>query len=296
MGFLSSKTNKYLFIILILTSFFISLIFYFLNNINNSNNLLNKLENSLTTTKNLFEEQKRYALSLAILLSEDKEIINSFIKQDRKESFEIVNKKIKTLKQLQNSNFEIQIHNKNLTTYLRSWDISIKDVPLGFFRQGLVKVIKQKKPLVSIELGKRLNIKAISPIIKNNEYIGSVEVIVDFEYLSQELKKKGYELFVLLDKEHLKIANDLKSNKKIKNYVLINKTNIHNLENLDLNNLKDYGYISNKNYSFVYFSYYDLQNIHLGYILTGIKNNKHLNINNNYDYETVNIDSKVKIR
>lgn len=296
MGFLSSKTNKYLFIILILTSFFISLIFYFLNNINNSNNLLNKLENSLTTTKNLFEEQKRYALSLAILLSEDKEIISSFIKQDREESFEIVNKKIKTLKQLQNSNFEIQIHNKNLTTYLRSWDISIKDVPLGFFRQGLVKVIKQKKPLVSIELGKRLNIKAISPIIKNNEYIGSVEVIVDFEYLSQELKKKGYELFVLLDKEHLKIANDLKSNKKIENYVLINKTNIHNLENLDLNNLKDYGYISNKNYSFVYFSYYDLHNIHLGYILTGIKNNKHLNINNAYDYETVNIDSKVKIR
>ena len=296
MGFLSSKTNKYLFIILILTSFFISLIFYFLNNINNSNNLLNKLENSLTTTKNLFEEQKRYALSLAILLSEDKEIISSFIKQDREESFEIVNKKIKTLKQLQNSNFEIQIHNKNLTTYLRSWDISIKDVPLGFFRQGLVKVIKQKKPLVSIELGKRLNIKAISPIIKNNEYIGSVEVIVDFEYLSQELKKKGYELFVLLDNEHLKIAKDLKSNKKIENYVLINKTNIHNLENLDLNNLKDYGYISNKNYSFVYFSYYDLHNIHLGYILTGIKNNKHLNINNDYDYETVNIDSKVKIR
>ncbi len=296
MGILSSKTNKYLFIILLLASFFIALIFYLLTNLNNSNNLLNKLENSLTTTKNLFEEEKRYALSLAILLSEDKEIINSFEKQNREESFQIINKKIKTLKQLQNSNFEIQIHNKNLTTYLRSWDINIKDVPLASFRQGLVKVIKEKKPIVSIELGKRLNIKAISPIIKNNQYIGSVETIVDFEYLSQELEKKGYELFVLLDKKYLNIANELENNKKIENYILVNNANIHHLNNLDLNNLKDYGYVSNKNHSFVYFSYYDLQNKHLGYIFTGIKNNKHININNNYDYETIHIDSKVKIR
>lgn len=296
MGILSSKTNKYLLIIFLLASFFIALIFYFLSNLNNSNNLLNKLENSLTTTKNLFEEEKRYALSLAILLSEDKEIIHSFKKQNREESFQIVNKKIKTLKQLQNSNFEIQIHNKNLTTYLRSWDINIKNIPLASFRQGLVKVIKGKKPIVSIELGKRLNIKAISPIIENNEYIGSVETIVDFEYLSQELKKKGYELYVLLDKKHLNIASELKKNERIEDYVLVNSANIHYLKNLNLNNLKDYGYVSNKDYSFVYFSYYDLENKHLGYIFTGIKNHKHISINNNYDYETININSKVKIR
>lgn len=299
MGLFNSKINKYLFVILIIASFFILVIFYFLNNLNSSNNLLNKLENSITTTKNLFEEQKRYALSLAILLSEDNEIIDSFIRQNREESFKIVNKKIKTLKQLQNSNVEIQIHNKNLTTYLRSWDISIKDVPLASFRQGLVEVIKKRKPIVSIELGKRLNIKAISPIIKNNQYLGSVEAIIDFEYLSQELEKKGYELFVLLNKANLDIASELKNNEKIKDYVLVNKANIHHLNNLDLENLKDYGYISNKDYSFVYFSYYDFEDMHLGYIFTGIKNNEHLNISNNYDYETVNTDimgSEVKIR
>ena len=293
---LNSKPNKYLFIILFITSFFIILIFYFLNNINNSNNLLNKLENSLTTTKNLFEEQKRYALSLAILLSEDKEIINSFQSQNRQESFEVVNRKIKSLKQLQDSNFEVQIHNENLTTYLRSWNIDIKDVPLASFRQGLVKVKESKQPIVSIELGKRLNIKAISPIIENNKYIGSIEAIINFEYLSKELKKKGYKLFVLLNKKYLNIASELKNNDEIANYVLVNNTNINYLEELNLDSLKDYGYISNKNFSFAYFSYYDLQNNHLGYILTGIKNNKHININNSFDYETVNINSEVKIR
>lgn len=296
MEFLNSRTNKYLFGILVLASFTVFLIFYSLNNLNNNKNLLNNLENSLTTTKNLFEEQKRYALSLSILLAEDKTIIDSFMKKDREESFHIINKKIKTLKQLQNTSLEIQIHNENLTTYIRSWDINIKDVPLSSYRQGLVKVKEEKKPIVSIELGERLNIKAISPIIRNNKYIGSVEAIIDFEYLSQELEKKGYELFVLLDNKHLNIANKLKNNQKIMDYILVNNPDIHHLNNLSLENLKDYGYISNKQYSFVYFSYYDFDNKHLGYIFTGIHNNKHLDINNSYEYKIVNINSKVKIK
>jgi len=296
LGFLNSKTNRYLFAIIVIASFTIFLVFYFLNNLNNSNRLINKLENALTTTKNLFEEQKRYALSLSILLSEDKTIIDSFIKKDRKKSFQIVNTKIKTLKQLQNSTLEIQIHNKNLTTYIRSWDINTKNLNLASFRQGLIKVAKEKKPIVSIELGERLNIKAISPIIENNEYLGSVEAIIDFDYLSHELAKKGYELFVLLDKEYSNIVSELKNKKRIKDYILINKANIHHLNNLDLDNIKDYGYISNENYSFAYFSYYGLDNKHLGYIFTGIDNNKHLDISNDYKYETIYINSKVKIK
>jgi len=296
LGFLNSRTNKYLFIIILIASFTICFIFYSLNNMNNNNKLINKLENALTTTKNLFEEQKRYALSLSILLSKDKTIVDSLINQNRERSFQIVNTKIKTLKQLQNSKLEIQIHNKNLTTFIRSWDINVKNLNLAPFRQGLTKVSKEKKPIVSIELGERLNIKAISPIIKNNEYLGSVETIIDFEYLSHELNRKGYELFILLDKEHLDIASELRNNKKIENYILVNKANINHLNNLDLKNIKDYGYISNKNYSFVYFSYYDFDNKHLGYIFTGVTNKENLNISNNYEYETTNINSKIKIK
>lgn len=68
------------------------------------------------------------------------------------------------------------------------------------------------------------------------------------------------------------------------------------MNNLDLKNIKDYGYISNKNYSFVYFSYYDFDNKHLGYIFTGVTNKENLNISNNYEYETTNINSKIKIK
>ncbi len=296
MSYLNSKTNKYLFVILIITSFFIAFIFYLLTNLNHSDKLLNRLENALTTTKNLFEEQKRYALSLSILLSEDKELLESFIKNNREATFEIVNKKIDTLKQLQNSNFEVQIHNLNLTTYLRSWDLSIKDIPLESFRQGLVKVKESKKPLVSIELGKRLNIKAISPLIKDEEFIGSLETIIDFKYLSNELKQKGYKLFVLLDKKYLNIATQLTNNETIADFIIVNDSSKMIFENLDLKNLNDYGYVSNDKYSFSYFSYYDFNGNFLGYIFTAIENKNHLNFNNSYDYETVTSISKVQIK
>lgn len=296
MSYLNSKTNKYLFVILLITSFFIAFIFYLLTNLNNSDKLLNRLETALTTTKNLFEEQKRYALSLSILLSEDKELIQSFIQNNRTATFEIINKKIDTLKQLQNSNFEVQIHNLNLTTYLRSWDLSIKDIPLESFRQGLVKVKESKKPLVSIELGKRLNIKAISPLIKDGNFIGSLETIIDFKYLSKELKQKGYKLFVLLDKKYLNIATELKNNETIGEFVIVNDSSKILFENLDLKNLNDYGYISNDKYSFSYFSYYDLNGNFLGYIFTAIENKNHLNFNNSYDYEAVTSSSKVQIK
>lgn len=231
--------------------------FYKLTQIDKDDNLLSQLENGLTTTRYLFEEQKRYALSLSILLSQDQELKNSFLKKDRKESFKIVNKKISLLKKLQDSNFDVQIHNKDLTTYIRSWDFTKKDIPLESFRQGIVKVSKEKKPLVSIELGKRLNIKAISPIFKDNEQIGSIEVIIGFDYLENELKQKGYETFILLENKYLKIADTLIENEKIQNYTLVNDNNKNTnlLKKFDLKKLKDYGYFtSEKKHSVIFLS------------------------------------------
>jgi len=297
MRFLDFKTNRYLLFILAATSLLIALILYVLTSNNNANEQLSRLENSLVITRNMLEEQKRYALSLSILLSEDKEIIQSFLQQNRQESFDIVNRKIQRLKTLQNSHFEVQIHHKNLTTYLRSWDFSKKDIPLESFRKGLVNVKENKKPLVSIELGKRLNIKAISPIMVKDEFMGSIEIIIDFEYLFNELKQKGYTLFVLLNQTHLNIANELQNHPKIGNYVLVNKANSEKLDALALNDLKDYGYLSNDECSFSYFSYYDLENQHLGYILTGINNEKHLTMQNAFEYnKEETLLNKVKIQ
>jgi len=284
-----SHINRYIFILLNFAAITLSFFFYKLTQIDKDDNLLSQLENGLTTTRYLFEEQKRYALSLSILLSQDQELKNSFLKKDRKESFKIVNKKISLLKKLQDSNFDVQIHNKDLTTYIRSWDFTKKDVPLESFRQGVVKVSKEKKPLVSIELGKRLNIKAISPIFKDNEQIGSIEVIIGFDYLENELKQKGYETFILLENKYLKIADTLIENEKIQNYTLVNDNNKNTnlLKKFDLKKLKDYGYFTSEKKAFSYFSIYSLTREKLGYIVIALSNDDNVIIDNSYEKQRV---------
>ena len=289
--------NRYILALLLIAAITLSFIYYKLNLINRSNNLLTQLENGLTTTRYLFEEQKRYALSLSLLLSQDKEIKESFIKKDRKKSFDIVNKKINLLKKLQDSEIDVQIHNKNLTTYIRSWDFTKKDIPLESFRKGLVKVNKEKKPLVSIELGKRLNIKAISPLFEQNKFIGSIEVIIGFDYLEKELKQKGFDTFIVLKNKYLNIADTLKNNPKIDDFTLVNDKNnyINILKSFNLKSLKDYGYFTNTSNAFSYFSIYTLNREKLGYIIISLANEDNILINNSYEKSRLEKNNRIII-
>ncbi|RXJ79706.1 cache domain-containing protein [Arcobacter sp. F2176] len=294
MDILKSKSNKYFLFISLLALVLVSFIFYILLNINNQKKLISNLENSLAITKNLLEEEKRYALSLSILLSQDEELINAYEINNRKKAFDIVNKKINGLKKLQNSLFEVQIHTKELNTYLRSWDFSKKDIPLSSFREGLVKVKKENKPLVSIELGKRLNIKAISPIPRDGKFIGSIEVIIGFDYLEKELKDKGYSLDILLNNKYLNIATTLKNNPKIGEFTLVNKKTLNT--NFNTNTLEDYGYFTDDDNAFSYFTYYSLNREKLGYFIISLKNSSKLQLNNNYENRYINTNSKVIIQ
>ncbi len=294
MDILKSKSSKYFLFISLLALVLVSFIFYILLNINNQKKLISNLENSLAITKNLLEEEKRYALSLSILLSQDEELINAYESNNRKKAFDIVNKKINGLKKLQNSLFEVQIHTKELNTYLRSWDFSKKDIPLSSFREGLVKVKKENKPLVSIELGKRLNIKAISPILRNGKFIGSIEVIIGFDYLEKELKDKGYNLDILLNNKYLNIATTLKNNPKIGEFTLVNKKILDT--SFDTNTLEDYGYFTDDDNAFSYFTYYSLNREKLGYFIISLKNSSKLQLNNNYENRYINTNSKVIIQ
>lgn len=265
------KTNKYFISLFLLLLFFIFIAFYIYNLLENKNSQILKLENSFKVTKDIISLQKRYAQSLSILLSSDTEIVNAYRKKDKTSCYEVIQKKILSLKNYQNTKIEIQVHNKDLTTFLRSWDLDAQNNPISF-RKGVLKVKETKKAYVAIELGKRLNIKAISPIIYKDEYIGSLEVIIDFSFIEKELRQKGLDFYVLLDKKYLNIATELSHNPLVKDYVIVNKKNISNLDGLNFKDLKEYGYINNEKYSFVYFRIFDYENRNLGYILSGFYN------------------------
>lgn len=257
----------------------LSLFYYYIYVLNidyEKENSIREIDNGLLFTKNLFEEEQRHALTISTLISQDAEFLKAYSENNRKNTFDIINRKIKDLNYIDGEEIEVQVHDKDANTYLRSWNYDIKDVPLSSFREGVVLVNKSKKRVVSIEVGKRLNIKAISPILKNNELIGSIEVIVGFKHLQNKLLAQGYTIFILLDKKYLNIATDLKDNLIIKDkFVLVNEVDdaevINCLINCDLSVLGSYGYFQNKNISFGYFGLNNLHNEHIGYCVLAHK-------------------------
>ena len=170
--------------------------------------------------------EKQYALSLSLFISKNKTIQKALHVKNQSMALKEIDK---FLKEIKNStgidNIDIQVHTQNLEAFARNWDKSdYLGLKLAGFRKGLVEVKKSKKSLVSIELGKRLNIKAISPILdKNQNFIGSIEIIMDFKNIEKRLKKFGLKMLPLLDEKFIDIAVYIKNNQKIDRYFITEK-------------------------------------------------------------------------
>lgn len=170
--------------------------------------------------------QKRYALSLSLFISQNQVIKKALHVNNQALALQEISRFTKEIKNSAGiDNIEIQVHTKKLEAFARNWDNSnYMGAKLGGFRKGLVKVKKTQKPFVSIELGKRLNIKAISPIFdEKKEFIGSIEVIMNFKNIEARLKKFDLKILPLLDEKFIHIAVDLKNHEKIGKYYVVDK-------------------------------------------------------------------------
>jgi len=169
---------------------------------------LGKLGDMLTgSLRGELKRQKDLSVSLALALANNEALSALIRSKDRqKAGFMLDN----TMESFENydwpSKFWIQIATPDFRVFLRSWDKSTYDDSLESIRKGLVIVKNSEKPFTSIELGKKLNIKAIVPIMHSNEYVGSLEVIKNFDEMVGFFKSKGVALFVLMDNKHLNIA------------------------------------------------------------------------------------------
>ena len=171
--------------------------------------------------------EKQYALSLSLYASKNKRIKRALERDDQKLALDEIAHFLDEIESTTGiSNIDIQIHTRDLRAFARSWEKgNYKGIKLGSFRKGLVKVKRTKKPFVSIELGKRLNIKAISPILdKDGYFMGSIEIIMDFRNIKKRLQKFDLNALGLLDKKFIDIAVDLKDNVRVGRYYVLEKT------------------------------------------------------------------------
>jgi len=170
--------------------------------------------------------EKQYALSLSLFISQNQTIKKALHVNNQKMALKEIDKFLKDIKDSTGvDNIDIQVHTKELEAFARNWDKSkYLGLKLSGFRKGLVEVKKTKKSLVSIELGKRLNIKAISPILDEyHNFIGSIEIIMNFKNVEKRLKKFDLKMLPLLDEKFINIAVYLKDNQKINRYFIIEK-------------------------------------------------------------------------
>ncbi len=171
--------------------------------------------------------EKQYALSLSLFISQNQIIKKALHVSDQQMALNELDKFTKDIEKSAGiDNIEIQVHTKRLEAFARNWDNSnYMGVKLGSFRKGLVRVKKTKEPFVSIELGKRLNIKAITPIFdEQQKFIGSIEIIMNFKNVERRLKKFGLKMLALLDKKFINIAIDLKNHQRVGEYYVVGKS------------------------------------------------------------------------
>ncbi len=211
-----------------------------------------------------------FCVAQSTLLSMNTQLIMSLDIKDRDEALDILNKVVKTIRQEFGINEKIHVHTKDLRSFVRQWKPNKYGDYLGGFRHTLVYVKKTKKPLKAIEVGRAGPvIRGISPIFKNGEYIGSVEVIRSLNDLVKGARKSlKADIIVLLSPQYSSEAQLLKLNTKLDGYYVIEK-NINSTIKTELNSVQftKKSYILTRHYFVTPIALKDFQGKKIGYIL-----------------------------
>ena len=264
--------NTWIYVFILLFAVVIGSTLFWIDKINRqiyAQDLRKKVDNSLKYGLELISDEKKRATQIAILLSKNAKIISGYTQNDRKKIFDELQLVLGSIK-FQNSEetIDIQMHTNELKSYVKSWNFDDFGTQLQSFRKGILKVKETQEPIVSIELGRRLNIKAIAPIMKNRNFLGSVEVIFGFENIEKKMREQKIKFIVLLEEQYLKLAVDTKKFDKIKNYAQITQSCKNQcLQQLEENIFKiNNSYIKTDDFVFGFIPLYDISGQKLGVI------------------------------
>lgn len=169
------------------------------------------------------EEEKLSAMTVAVLLSENENIKNCLLQNDRDGCLQALDKFTNILKKVPiYKNVKFHIHTADMKSFIRSWIPMHDDNLLGF--RYMLKEVK-KGVLADIEVGRGgVFIRAVAPILSSkNSFLGSIEVLLGFEHLSDFFKDQGIDLFVLLNKSPNSPYQSQDDENMINDFYIINK-------------------------------------------------------------------------
>jgi len=169
-------------------------------------------------------------------------------------------------------NVKIHIHDKDLKSFLRNWNLEKFGDDLSGFRHTLNKLKTTKKAMPAIEVGRNgLTIRGLVPIIDGGEYIGSLEFMQAFESVVKQFSAQKEGLLILMDDKLLNIATLADTKQRVANYILSQKTVDEALfkaaQKIDIKELLSKGYILDEGYFYTYAEIKDFEEKSIGIYL-----------------------------
>lgn len=180
------------------------------------------------------DKEKEEALRFALLLSENKELTDALFKEDEELGYERLSGIIQKVRANTHTLIRTQIITADYHVFARSWDELFAGMPLDDFRTDLLHFKNHRNPRVSLEIGRRLGIKATVPVYRDRKPLGFVEALQFFDTTTTFFRNLGIDLYVLMDYDYYDVAVLMQHNPTVGAYIIANRLyNAHNLVTLD---------------------------------------------------------------
>ena len=203
------------------------------------------------TLESQLKSHKMEDLRVALMLSKNKGLIDALENDDEDLGYKIISDIAQTIQKNTGARIRAQVITKELNIFARSWDDVYAGMPIGDYRTDLKYFDTHNTPRTSIEVGRRLGIKATVPVYKNGVFLGYVESISFFKSITDFFSSIGVDLYVLLDVKDTDTAVLMMQNLSIDNYILANRnynySHLQTLRDLNFKELKLSGVVYKDN-------------------------------------------------
>jgi len=169
------------------------------------------------------KSKENIGLTNAINISKNYDVVRALKENNRTIAINGLSSVSKEFKEYTNyKNIKVHIHDANVHSFLRAWNPKKFGDDLSGFRNTVLSVKRQQKPLVAIELGRAgLVLRGLAPILENGKYLGSVEFMQGLNSIVKNARKiNGFEMAIVMKKEFLTTSKSLSTAPKISDYVL----------------------------------------------------------------------------
>lgn len=182
-------------------------------------------------------------LTNAINISKNKAVIDALSSKDREMAIRSLSSLIGEFREhTKYNNIKVHIHDRDVRSFLRVWKPKKYGDDLSGFRQTVLAVKRDKKPIVGIELGRAgLVMRGLAPVMDAGRYVGSVEFMQGLNSIVKDAKKDfGLDVIILMDKQFLSTATALASAPNLGDFVLavrpdvIDQAFFSSLANIDI--------------------------------------------------------------